>query len=703
MADAGSIWIRLGLNTDEFSKGLGKAKQGLVEWRDQINQNSSDMLRWGAAIGVVTGPFLAAGYAIYDLTSKAAALGKEIKDNARDLGLSTEQYQRWSHAAIAAGSSAGEIQSAIRMLSIRLREAKDPASDISRYLTALGVSALDAKGNLRPMNDLLLEILPALNRLPEGMDRNQAAMVLFGRGFSNIADLVSLSRSELQKFMDQAPVISDEKIAKMDAFNSRLATMSEKANLAKADIGTKLIPVVENLLYIIDEKQPSRGGLNAAIDYGIERLNEMIFMTQYAIQAWSLIAQQPFSGKSNEQLNKEMREWIAAYKANWESIVSPKSMLDEEANKRWKSIYGDSLTSQFTVGGKPEDSKENLLTATEIAQKQNDIKSKLIDQKEAQKDIENIQKNRFNWAVLEVKTQEEYNTLLEKAKLKYESIGLSIQKLNEELAKSGAPTTATATGLTYNEMFKSSLQTGRVGPDTAGFSELANMSEAQLAEIAKGGLGKSQAMAEKAQSYLDRMRAGGSKAGETKKEIAAKPGSDGEVKQVKANLDEQATAFQTLSDKIKSIYGEMQNNSLQTYTNIAKIAQIADENIMKNWADTLNWVNSHIAYQQIITVTDGEASATPMNIAAVSPPALTTADFSSVGVPAEAKSAATEQGTNSDVDKNRAAGSGTTINQSVTIVSPQGTPQQNATALKQANRSLGELVQSNGLGGGVLW
>ena len=54
MAEAGTIWVRIALAADGVKKGLEEAKSSLTEWRDQTNESSGDMLKWGAAITAIT-------------------------------------------------------------------------------------------------------------------------------------------------------------------------------------------------------------------------------------------------------------------------------------------------------------------------------------------------------------------------------------------------------------------------------------------------------------------------------------------------------------------------------------------------------------------------------------------------------------------------------------------------------------------------
>lgn len=173
MAEAGTIWVRLAVEAENLKKGLSDAKTDLTKWRDETNKGSADMLKWGATITAATAPLIAMSAALIKVTNDAANFGKQIKDNARDLGMTTDEYQRWTHAAIASGSSAEEITGSFRMFSIRMKDAADSSTEAGQWMEKLGVSVTDANGDLRSTNDVLKDLLPALNSLPEGFERNR--------------------------------------------------------------------------------------------------------------------------------------------------------------------------------------------------------------------------------------------------------------------------------------------------------------------------------------------------------------------------------------------------------------------------------------------------------------------------------------------------------------------------------------------------
>lgn len=587
MVDAGSIWVRLGLDSSQLVTGLNNAKTGLVSWRDETNKGSKDMLAWGASITATAAPLVAMGYALAEVTNKAAAFGKSIKDNARDLGLSTEQYQRWTHAAIASGSTAEEMSGSIRMLTIRLKEASDPASEASRYLKAMGVSAYDSNGKLRDTDAVLKDILPALNALPEGMERNQASMVLFGKSFSNIADLTSLTRDELQKLMDQAPVFSDEKIQKMDDYAIQTALLNEKIQNLTVDIGTEFIPVMEDMLSILEDMEPAISAIGDSFHVVATGMHWDIQGLQLLYTQWRYGMDSP-----------EMKALQADVQADYEKEM------------RWRSGYTD-MTSYGAADAKRRFRNASSLVLPEV-------------EKEA-----------------------------------------TAATTRSSASSSAAWSASSVVGSAGSEMQLFMQREMELGTDYQGALDKWAKGEQTRGSPMSGTLG-----------------AVGKSTG-TK--TTSKPGTAAETASVKSELKDQSAAFTELNTTVKSGWSELEQTGIIHWKAMGDMAKTTYQYIMDAAAQTVNFAGSNPVIQKIVTLSKDGYSIDPSPLPTITAPRLADIDFSGVQFSGGAGAAGTQAG-----------GGGTTVNveQNVTVVSPQGTPAQNAAALRKANQGLGSLVSS---------
>src|SRR5688500_5821865 len=80
--------------------------------------------------------------------------------------LSTDSIQEWGYAAQISGSSAAEFQSALTLLQKALGNADAATSGQAKALTDLGIKYKDAAGQVRPLGEILPEVLDSFKDLP---------------------------------------------------------------------------------------------------------------------------------------------------------------------------------------------------------------------------------------------------------------------------------------------------------------------------------------------------------------------------------------------------------------------------------------------------------------------------------------------------------------------------------------------------------
>jgi hypothetical protein len=304
---AGEIWVKLGLDSTNLEQGFARVKGGLTNWRDETNANTMDLAKWAAAFMATIGPIIAVGAALFKTASDAGEFGHAIEESSRMLGLSTDQFQQWSHVAIASGVNADAFTTSVRMMTTRMKEAADPTSVMGKTLADLGVTVVDANGNFRNTTDVLEDEIAALSAMPNGFAKNQISMEIFGRSWYQIAPLLQLSREEIDKLIAQAPIISQDKIDQEAAFHTQLALVNEQYEKAYTEIGRDLIPVMEDLMPLIT-------------DYGIPALKDLADFLSMAGRGFHMLgseakwASEMLHGDfaAALQTDKDLFSWIQA-------------------------------------------------------------------------------------------------------------------------------------------------------------------------------------------------------------------------------------------------------------------------------------------------------------------------------------------------------------------------------------------------------
>ena len=621
--EIGSLYVKLGLDYNGIIGGVGGVSLALNQTLDLFSKFE------GMAQGFI------------NLANNAGAMGKEIKDNARDLGLSIAQYQQWTHAAIAAGSSAEEVAGSIRMMSVRIKEARDPASEMSRTLDALGVSALDARGNIRPMHEILVDLFPALNRLPEGFDRNQASMAIFGRGFANVADLASLSREELQALIDMPPALNDEKVNQLDAYNTQLNLLNERMARSQSLAGAELVSSFSTWGEMIDRSlqdgQPLLKffeGLNLTLEMvaeGITLLGARLIAFDELVRPTSgkFGNMQAFSdtiSNADAAVMEMRRKFALAASGYYEGAV-----WDDATNSWVKPSTGSAGSSSPSVAGSSSPSvagsSGTVLDATQIRDMNLDLRKltnvTIPDLRDRLKEVR---------ATGVKRDIEEVEIALEQ----------TINRANDLKTALGQSASLTGEAATYNTMFAAAINAGGVGPDWAGRSNLADMSAAELEEIAAGGLGKSKGDAEKAQLYLSMIGTAGKSggagdkkagaAGSEKKTASLADQSKTDTKTITSELGTQADAYQSLVDTIKTGWADLETTGLIHYFALAEMSRVRSQAELDYMTACVNFAGTNPIVQNKIIVSADGPDWTPAAFTPTQAPTLEAADFSGIAL-----------------------------------------------------------------------
>lgn len=125
------------------------------------------------------------------------------------LGESTAEIINWGRAVEGVGGSSQAFQGSLRSLNSNLNDVLFGSSEVSKAFGILGISAVDANGDLKTSLDLLPEIArafeglerPAQQRLGAMIGLDEGTILLLSRGEAAVAGLVARQR-ELNRTTD---------------------------------------------------------------------------------------------------------------------------------------------------------------------------------------------------------------------------------------------------------------------------------------------------------------------------------------------------------------------------------------------------------------------------------------------------------------------------------------------------------------------
>lgn len=246
---------------------FGKAKVGLKGGLETLKANAG---AFAVSAGAALVAFGVKAIGAFQDTARAAL------ELSKSTGLGIEEASRWIAVADDMGVSAGDLQTALAKLPKTLDAAK-----WAKY----GIDVRDATGAMRPMNQILLDALDVLGRIPDETERAKAGADLLGRGFASLAPMVGKTRAEYEKMLgavEDGQVITakeSDRAERLRLAQDKLADALGEVTLAVGDLlagpaGELLNFLAEAITLtakLSDEMSEALGGgVRDAVDYADE-------------------------------------------------------------------------------------------------------------------------------------------------------------------------------------------------------------------------------------------------------------------------------------------------------------------------------------------------------------------------------------------------------------------------------------------------
>ncbi len=256
-AQIGSLNVKLGIDTAQFANGVKQAQGTLAGL-----SNSLKGLAVGAAAGAA-GALAGLSLAIGRSLGRMDDLGKA----AQKIGIPVDELSKLEYAAKLADVSLESLTTTLARFSRSLAEiGAGGENDAGAALRAIGVSATDAQGQLRPTAAIIEDVAEQFSTMRDGANKTAIAIALFGRSGAEMIPLLNGGREairgageELQRF---GGVVTPEAAKQAETFNDNLTRLQTAFDgllrEALMPILPKLVELTESLIELIKTGSPLR-------------------------------------------------------------------------------------------------------------------------------------------------------------------------------------------------------------------------------------------------------------------------------------------------------------------------------------------------------------------------------------------------------------------------------------------------------------
>lgn len=175
-ATLATLVVQLEVQHAKLAQDLAKANRRLDDFGKSAKKIGKSL-----AQAFEVGQIKAAASWLTNLALSGAEAGDRLGKLAQAAGVSAESFSRLAYAGRAAGVSNEEMSKSLGRLGERMYEAASGSKAQKQLFESLGVSVVDATGNLRDSAEVFDEVAEKLDEMPDGAKKTALAMDAFGQ------------------------------------------------------------------------------------------------------------------------------------------------------------------------------------------------------------------------------------------------------------------------------------------------------------------------------------------------------------------------------------------------------------------------------------------------------------------------------------------------------------------------------------------
>ena len=251
--------ILLTANASGFREEMQGAADESTSSFDKISSGAKKMA------GALAGAFAIGAIGVWIDETITAAI--ELDNLAKAVGTNAQDLQRWQAVA---KKSAVEVESVSDAMSTLNEKLLEQATGGDTFLKGLGISAVDAAGNLKTAEDALLEISGAFSEMSDGAAKSAIAADLMGDAGMKLIPILNQGTDAISaqlKAADALGTVLDQKtIQSMRQFKADSAAAGAALDAAKTTILIQLMPTLSKLAGWLADVSKNTDAVRVAVD-----------------------------------------------------------------------------------------------------------------------------------------------------------------------------------------------------------------------------------------------------------------------------------------------------------------------------------------------------------------------------------------------------------------------------------------------------
>ena len=229
--------------TEKFGIKLPEGMQKSMNSMGSLNASSVKIAGGFAALAIAIAK---AEKALVSMTKESAAFADNIITLSMQTGQTTEQLQEFSYATELIDVSVDTLQGSLTKLTNNMQDTINGTGNAKASFEALGISVIDADGNMRSANDVFYETIDALGDVKNETERDAMAMDIFGRSAQDLNPLIIQGSDTLKAYAQEAHnvgyVLNNEELSALGAVDDAYQRLQKSQEGAKNQLSAEFAP-----------------------------------------------------------------------------------------------------------------------------------------------------------------------------------------------------------------------------------------------------------------------------------------------------------------------------------------------------------------------------------------------------------------------------------------------------------------------------
>ena len=252
----------IAVDNADANKAIDETGEKAESFSSKLGNGIKTAAKWGTAI-VAGASTAVAGLAKFAQSSAATA--DNIDKMSQKIGISREAYQELDFICSQSGTSVDSLQMGMKSLLTAMNGAVSGTESNIAQFERLGVTVTDANGNLRSQEEVMWDVMAALQSMDNQAEKARLANELFGRSGSELMPLLNGEAGSIEAMKEQAHelglVLGDELVDNGVVLTDTLDQTKRAFSSIVTQLGGSLMPILTKVLTYIQKSLPSINAL----------------------------------------------------------------------------------------------------------------------------------------------------------------------------------------------------------------------------------------------------------------------------------------------------------------------------------------------------------------------------------------------------------------------------------------------------------